>query len=77
MPKHVCTCGQTINLGNIPNDDEYLFISDVEYSEFAGNIESETLYRKFAHFLVCPACERLVVFWQGFGKDPVTYAKQG
>jgi len=70
MPGLECKCGNIINYGEIPNPDEWLFISDVEYDGYCGLIDSEVLYKGMKSMLVC---KRIWIFWDGFEKDPVGY----
>ncbi len=73
MPKRVCSCGSVLKYNDIPNEIEYLFISDTEYNDFEGNIDAEDVYMKMKSFFKCPNCNRLWVFWNGFDKPPQEY----
>jgi hypothetical protein len=73
MPGIKCMCGAIVKFGEIPNPNEWLLMSDVEYGEYSGEIDSEDLYRKFTSMLVCEQCKRLWIYWQGYRKDPVPY----
>lgn len=76
MPKVRCNCGNDIKIGEIPNRNEWLLISDEEYDKFSGLIDSEILYRDMKSLLVCPNCKRLLVFWNGIQSDPTVYAPE-
>lgn len=73
MPAIRCKCGKKISYGTIPCDDEWLTISDVDYDNWHGSIDSEELYHSFTHILKCPECRRLWVFCNGFANDPTEY----
>ncbi len=73
MPKRLCKCGETLQLGGIPCDIEYKFISDVDYEKYYGQIDSEELYLNMNSFVKCPKCDRLWVYWNGFDKQPEEY----
>ena len=75
MPSVTCQCRNRIDLGAIPNPNEYLLISDDDYDKYSGVVDTELLYSAFIHILKCPECERLIVFWGGFDHDPVFYSK--
>jgi hypothetical protein len=73
MPAIKCICGNKINYGEIPNKNEFLIISDVEYDNFSGLIDSEKLYKKMKSILECKKCHRLYFFKNGFNNDPIIY----
>lgn len=73
MPKLRCKCDTIINYGTIPAVDEWLLISDVDFDQFMGEIDTEALYRRFVHMLKCPTCQRLHIFWDGFSNMPTEY----
>lgn len=73
MPSILCKCGQKIRYGEIPCADEWLLISDEEFDQFAGQIDSEDVYRAMTHALKCPNCKRLWLFEDGFVSDPTEY----
>jgi hypothetical protein len=68
-----CKCKHIIKTGEIPNPNEWLLISDVNYDQFAGKVDSELLYKEMKPLLMCKNCNRLWVFWNGYGADPVSY----
>ena len=68
-----CTCGSTIRTGEIPNPNEWLMISDTDYDMCSGSIDSEALYEKMSSMLVCIKCQRLWIYWKGWGQAPVSY----
>jgi len=74
MPKMLCTCGNTLNFGDIPCKIQYKFISDVEFDKFHGEIDADDLYLKMKSFLICSSCNRLWFFWNGFGDPPIGYS---
>ncbi|PSE43614.1 hypothetical protein C7G91_08655 [Acinetobacter nosocomialis] len=73
MPAILCKCGNRLSLGAIPNPNEWLMISDIEYDEFQGEIDSEKLYMKFKSIIICPNCNRLILFWNDFNHNPIFY----
>lgn len=73
MPGFKCKCGNIIKYGAIPNPQEWLLISDVQYDSFQGNIDSEELYDQFKSVFVCTNCERIWIFWKGFDFPPSGY----
>jgi len=75
MPSYECKCEKRIDIGPIPNPNEWLMISDTNYDDFSGQIDAEYLYGKFIHMLKCPSCGRLWIFWEGFDKFPTCYEK--
>ena len=73
MPSIMCNCGESLRYGEIPNPNEWLVISDVDYDDYCGDINSEALFREMKHFLKCPGCDRLWIYWDGFGSKPRSY----
>ncbi|MCL9663130.1 hypothetical protein L2089_20815 [Paenibacillus hunanensis] len=75
MPKMLCTCGNVLNIQDIPCKVQYNFISDVDYDQYNGSIDSEQLYQDMRMFFKCDRCERLWVFWNGFDEEPYEYLR--
>ena len=73
MPSMTCKCGQKISFGQIPCPDEWLLVSDVQFNDFGGNVDSEELYRAFHSMFRCPQCDRLWVYWDGLAGVPKEY----
>ena len=74
MAKFNCKCGNTISTsGQIPNPNEWLMISDVEYDSLDSKITLEELYLKTKSLFVCDKCKRVWIFWNGFDSDPIAY----
>jgi len=73
MPKMKCSCGNILNLHEIPCEIQYNFISDVEYDKYHGSIDAEDLYQEMKMFFMCSNCGRLWVFWNGFDEKPNEY----
>jgi hypothetical protein len=73
MPGLDCKCGHRISYGEIPSKDEWLFISDVDFDTFAGQVDAEQVYRAMRSFLKCPVCGRLWFFWNGFQQPAEEY----
>jgi len=76
MGKIKCTCNHLISLSDVPNQAEWLTISDAFYDKYTENIDAETLYKEMTHFLKCPECARLLFFWDGFDQPPTCYSKE-
>lgn len=73
MPKMLCTCGEVLRWGEIPNPIEWLMIADGDFDRFRGPVEAEEIYRAMTHLLRCPRCGRIWVFWEGFAAAPEEY----
>lgn len=73
MPSFNCVCGHRINCGEIPNPNEWLFISDTDYDNYTGNINADDLYHKMKHALLCNHCKRLIIFCDEFWVNPIYY----
>ena len=77
MPGLECKCGHRISYTEIPCKDEWLVISDCDYDAFSGQVDAEDVFRAMTSMLKCPACGRLWVFWEGFGRRPSEYVPAG
>ncbi len=75
MPSIKCKCGKRLDIGTIPNPNEWLAISDVDYDGYSEQVDAEALYEKFTHFLECDNCGRLWFFWNGFNGPAECYEK--
>lgn len=73
MPNLACTCGATLNYGEIPCPIEWLLFRDAQFDVLPPQVETEALYRQAISLLRCPECARLWVFWEGFGRPPEEY----
>lgn len=73
MPSILCLCNQKISYSEIPSKYEWLFMSDIEFDNFTGNVDAEEVYSKMKHFLRCSSCHRLYIFWKGFNNPPEIY----
>ena len=77
MAKFDCKCGNVITTsGQIPNPDEWLMMSDVEFDTLDSNIDSEELYKKMVSLFVCNRCKRIWIFWKGFKSEPTPYINE-
>ena len=75
MSKFRCVCGHVLSTsGEIPNPDEWLFMSDMEFSEFQGVVDAEALYHRFGRAYVCPISGHLWVFRHAGDEIPKGYA---
>ena len=73
MPAIRCKCGHKISYGEIPNPNELLVISDIEYDEFSGLIDSEKIHMQMKSIFQCQKCNRLFYFCNGFENEPIVY----
>jgi hypothetical protein len=73
MPAIMCICNYKISYTSIPAPDMWLCVSDVEYDSCFNKIDAQELYTKFTHMHKCPNCERLWIFWNGYGLSPTVY----
>lgn len=74
MPKIKCICGEIIGLGEIPSPNQKLIISDVDYDKYSeGSIDAEKLYQAMTLVVVCPVCNRLYLYDNGFENEPIIY----
>lgn len=75
MSKFRCVCGHALTTsGEIPNPDEWLYMSDVDFDCYSGSIDAEELYRTFGHAFVCPKSGHVWVFRDGIDREPTGYA---
>lgn len=73
MPGIKCICNNIIRYGEIPNPNEMLMISDIDFDKHYENINTEELYKEMKSILICNVCGRLWVYWDGFQSDPKSY----
>jgi len=73
MPGIKCKCNNVIKIGEIPNPNEWLIISDIEYNKYSGNVDSEELYKELRTVLICNHCSRIWIYWEGSSTPPVCY----
>jgi len=75
MSKFRCVCGEILTTsGSVPNEIEWLYISDVDYERFAGTVDAEEVYEALGHAFVCPRSGHIWVFKEGIENDPSGYA---
>ena len=75
MSRFLCVCGHEIRIsGEIPNPDEWLSISDVDYERWSGEIDAEQLYHSFRRAYLCPVSHHLWLFRHGLTGKPKLYA---
>lgn len=75
MAKFRCVCGENITTsGAIPNPNEWLYISDVDFERYSGTVDAEALYQAFGSAFVCPRSGHIWIFKRGFDHDPEGYA---
>jgi hypothetical protein len=75
VAKIVCVCGEILTTsGDIPNPIEWLYISDVDFDGFEGQVHAEDVYAHFNHAFVCPRSGHIWVFKDGMGSAPTAYA---
>ncbi len=74
MAKFVCLCGTIIRTsGNIPNENEWKLISDVEFDKYSGQVDVEKLYLAGTIAFRCPVSDHLWIYWDGFDNAPQLY----
>lgn len=73
MPKVICSCRSIISLSEIPNPNEWLTISDIEYDKLSDKIDSEELYMQMTSIIKCNSCKRIHIYWDGNFSKPTTY----
>lgn len=73
MPKIKCKCGEIIDLSGIPSPNQHLIISDIEFDDFEGAVDSEFIYSKMKIVVSCPRCKRLHIYYDGFDNAPLIY----
>jgi hypothetical protein len=76
MPSIFCKCGERILDGQIPQPNEWLLMSDVEYGDYTGMIDAEQLYLAMKSMLLCPQCGRVWIFWNGYQQLPTCYSQE-
>jgi hypothetical protein len=77
MAKFRCVCGHIISTsGDMPNHDEWLLLSDVEFDNLGGAVEVEDLYRQLRHAYKCPTSDHLWIFWNGLDAAPSLYSPE-
>ena len=78
MAKIRCVCGEVLTTsGEIPNPIEWLYISDVDYEGFEGEVYAEDVYEQFGHAFVCPRSGHICIFKRGMENEPTAYAPLG
>jgi hypothetical protein len=75
MSKILCKCGNTLTIsGEIPNPDEWLLISDVDYDSFSETVDAEELYLRMKSMFKCRRCGRLWIYWEDLKHAPTCYS---
>jgi hypothetical protein len=62
-----------MNLSLIPCPDQWNIINDIKYDSFPEMIESSNLLDAMDLMFKCPNCERIWIYWNGFGNEPIVY----
>lgn len=74
MGKFQCICGAVISTsGEIPNPNEWRALSDVQFDDFQGEVDAESVYRAATIFYRCPVSDHLWIFWDGIENSPSLY----
>lgn len=76
MSKIKCKCDNVIYLSEIPNSNEYLFLSDIEFNEIFIDSDVEKIYLNTKRFYKCTLCERLFIFWDNDDNKFTMYKKE-
>ena len=70
-----CSCNNVIRKGEIPNANEWLIISDIDFDKYMNPIDPEVLYREMISMFKCRKCGSLWIFWDGFKNPPKEYVQ--
>lgn len=73
MPKIRCNCDNIISYSQVPNPNEWLMISDVEYDSYDSGTSLGELYGNMKSILKCDTCGGLWIYWNGFDNEPTFY----
>ena len=76
MPAYQCKCKSRVSVGEIPCKNQWNFISDLEYDNWHGKIDSEKLLKEMNMFFSCPQCHRVAIFWEGWNEKPTFYQEE-
>jgi len=68
-----CDCGKRIYLGKIPCPYQWNFISDNDFDNYQGMINSSEIYQEMESFVKCPSCGSLWFFWDGWNSKAQKY----
>ena len=75
MAKFLCVCGTVIRTsGNIPNENQWQLMSDVDFDSFQGMVDVEAIYLACTVVFRCPVSDHLWIYWNGFDQPPQLYA---
>jgi len=74
VAKFKCPCGEIIRMsGDIPNSEEWLFISDQDFDAVEAAGDPIERYLSFKSLFRCSGCGRVWIFWDGFEAEPTQY----
>ncbi|GMU25073.1 MAG: hypothetical protein AMXMBFR13_51440 [Phycisphaerae bacterium] len=77
MPSYLCKCSKRIDYTKIPADASYHLVADEDVDILEDIVTHTAQWQKGIQVLRCPQCDRLWVFWQGFGSAPTEYVNAG
>lgn len=73
MPKIRCKCGNIIMLNDIPNENEYLYISDVAYEALDDSFQKDKIYSELNIAVKCNSCQRIYLYGESLNGIPLVY----
>ncbi len=73
MPKVLCKCGNIILLNEIPNEHEYLYISDAAYEALDDNCQKDKIYAEMNIAVKCDSCQRIYLYGKSLNSGPLIY----
>jgi hypothetical protein len=76
MPGILCKCAEHIKIGEIPSPFLWLAISDVDFDQYHGRVETEVLYERMLRIVECPKCGRLWVLPEDPNLMPICFRKE-
>lgn len=73
MPSYLCRCNTWIDYTDIPSENSYHLVKDVDVEVEDEIVTNYASWLKATQVLCCPSCERLWIFWAGMADAPVEY----
>lgn len=77
MPSYLCKCDRRIDYTEIPAPTSYHLVHDEDVEVDEDIVTRHATWTEAVQVLRCPFCDRLWVFWQGFGNSPTEYVNAG
>ena len=73
MPSITCKCGNQIRYGNFPSPNEWIIMSEEKFDKYPSDTKIAELLMDSSSILRCPNCERIWIYWEKFGVNPMCY----